>query len=240
MIKNQIINGDCLKEMKLIEDKSVRLVLADLPFGITQNKWDKKLPLDQLWLQYKRIINKNGAIALFGKGIFTAELIMSNSKMYRYKYTWVKNRATGHLNANRMPLQSTEDILVFYKKLPVYHPQKTLNNKPVHKFYTRHSGTNYNPADIQSSGGGSTERFPTDVLYYPVVNKPLHPTEKPVPLLEFLIKTYSDEGDIILDNCSGSGSLAEACINVKRQYICIEKDRYFFEKSIERLKHINH
>lgn len=240
MVKiNKLIHGDCLEAMKQIESKSVRLILCDLPFGMTQNDWDVKLPYESLWKEYKRIIMDNGAIILFAKGLFAAELMLSNSKMYRYKYTWVKNRATGHLNANKMPLQASEDLLVFYKKLPVYNSQKTSGHEPVHKFYTRHSGSNYNNADSCNVGGGSTERYPIDVLYYPVVSNPIHPTEKPVSLLEFLVKTYSNVGEMVLDNCSGSGSLAEACINTGRPYICIEKDTYFYELSLNRIKKLH-
>jgi site-specific DNA-methyltransferase (adenine-specific) len=221
--------------MKSINDKSVRLILCDLPFEMTQNEWDRKIPLEPLWNEYKRIIMDNGAILLFSKGVFTAELILSNKDMYRYKYTWVKNRATGHLNVNRMPMQATEDILVFYKNQPVYNPQKTEGHKPVNNFYTRHTGSNYGKADNCSSGGGSTERYPTDVLFYSVVNKPLHPTEKPVELLEFLIKTYSNEDDLVLDNCSGSGSLAEACMKTNRRFFCIEQDEEIYQKSVIRI-----
>jgi DNA modification methylase len=232
---NKIVLGDCLKEMKTIKDKSVRLILCDLPFGMTQNDWDKKIPLDPLWKEYKRIIMDDGAILLFAKGMFTAELMLSNPDMYRYKYTWVKNRATGHLNANRMPMQATEDILVFYKRQPIYNPQKSQGHKPVNNFYTRHTGSNYGKADNCSSGGGSTERYPTDILFYPVVNNPIHPTEKSVELLEFFIKTYSNENDLVVDNSSGSGSLAEACINTNRNFLCIEKEEEIFQKSVIRI-----
>ena len=132
----EIILGDCLEVMKNIEDKSISLILTDLPFGMTKNEWDKKLSLDKLWEEYKKIIKDNGAILLFAKGVFAAELIMSNKEMYRYSYVWVKNKTTGHLNANRMPMQATEDILVFYKKLPVYNPQKTGGHSPVCLLYT--------------------------------------------------------------------------------------------------------
>jgi DNA modification methylase len=231
----EIILGDCLEVMKNIEDKSISLILTDLPFGMTKNEWDKKLSLDKLWEEYKKIIKDNGAILLFAKGVFAAELIMSNKEMYRYSYVWVKNKTTGHLNANRMPMQATEDILVFYKKLPVYNPQKTGGHSPVHAFYTRKSGSNYNQADKLTKGGGSTERYPSNVLYFNVAKNRKHPTEKPVELLEFLIRTYTNEGDVVLDSCCGSGSLAAACINVNRDFICIEKEEKFYNLSLARI-----
>src|SRR5690606_33568674 len=186
--------------------------------------WDQIIPFDKLWEQYNRIIKDNGAIVLTAVKPFSAMLIMSNPKMYRYDIIWRKNKSTGFLNAKKMPLRQHEEILVFYKKTPTYNPQKTTGHKPANS-YTKHTsdGTNYGKTKTGISGGGQTDRYPTSVLDIKVMNNDdpnkFHPTQKPVELFEWLIKTYTNEGDIVLDNCMGSGTTAVACLNTNRNYI---------------------
>lgn len=248
----KLLHGDCLELMKDIPDESVDMILCDLPYGCTaRNKWDVIIPFDKLWEQYNRIIKNNGAIVLFGSGIFTANLMKSNEKYWRYNLIWQKTTPTGFLNANRMPLRSHEDICVFYKKSPVYNPQKTTGHSPVHS-YTKHTsdGTDYGKTIVGISGGGSTERFPTSVLTFPTDKQKyaLHPTQKPVALLEYLIKTYTNDAPIldtiwsddciatVVDNCMGSGSTGVACVNTNRNFIGIELDDKYFEIAKNRIE----
>ncbi|WP_260981332.1 DNA-methyltransferase [Bacillus pumilus] len=248
---NKLYNEDCLsieenKGMNRIRDKSIDLIVCDLPYGVTnQNKWDQVLPLDKLWKQYKRVIKDNGAIVLTAIKPFSSMLIASNPKMYRYDIIWEKNKSTGFLNAKKMPLRAHEEILVFYKKLPTYNPQKTTGHKPANT-YTKHTsdGTNYGETKSGVSGGGQTDRYPTSVWRIPVMNnddpRKFHPTQKPVELYEKIIKTYSNEGDTVLDNCSGAGTAAIACINTNRNYICFEwnKDNpdQYYGRSLKGIK----
>lgn len=244
---NKIYNENCIGEngMKHIPDKFCNMVLCDLPFGTTQNKWDSVIPFDILWNEYKRIIKDDGVIVLFGQGMFTAEMKISNKKMWRYDLIWKKNKATGHLNAKKMPMRahedieifSHEDIEVFYKKLPTYNPQKTTGHprkvsKAEHKINCK-ATTNYGEHGLTTYD--STERYPLSVLEFPVMNNDdpnkFHPTQKPVELYEYLIKTFTTEGDIVLDNCSGAGTIAIASINTNRNYIGFEMDKDYYEKS---------
>ena len=239
----KLLHGDCLELMKDIPDKSIDLVLCDLPFGTTRNKWDIPINLDNLWEQYLRIIKDNGAIVLFAQTPYDKILATSNIKLLRYEWIWEKTHATGHLNSKKMPLKAHENILVFYKKLPTYNPQKTTGHTPVHS-YTKHTddGTNYGKTKIGISGGGSTERYPRSVLKFSKDTQKisLHPTQKPVALLEYLIKTYTNEGDLVLDNCMGSGSTGVAAINTNRKFIGIEKDDNYFEIARNRIEqHLN-
>ena len=223
--------GDCLELMKDIPDKSIDLILCDLPYGKTKNKEDKPLPFLELWRQYKRIIKDNGAILLFAQGTFYIDLVNSNRKMFRYDLVWNKHLKTGFLNAKRMPLRQHEQIAVFYKKLPTYNPQFT-KGKPLHskgKSYKDKPIKNQNYGEfyaVDDSRAGSTEKYPTSILAFtkPHPSKTKHRTEKPVELLEYLIKTYSNENDLVLDNCMGSGSTGVACVNTKRSFIGIEID----------------
>lgn len=222
--------------MKKIEDKSINLILCDLPYGTTDCKWDNVIPFGPLWEQYNRIITDNGAILLFSQQPFTTDLINSNRKNFRYEIIWEKNRALGFLNAKKMPLRCHEVILVFYKKLPTYNPQMVegkpykskSSNRPTTSIYRQYKqisrdnkGTRY-PRDVIRINGGDGGRY--------------HPTQKSVFLLENLIKTYTNKFDIVLDNCSGSGSTGVACINTGRKFICIEQDDRFVVMSRERIK----
>lgn len=209
--------------------------------GTTKNKWDEIIPLEPLWKEYKRVIKDKGAIVLFAVKPFSAQLIMSNPKMYRYDIIWSKNKSTGFLNAKRMPLRSHEEILVFYKKLPTYHPQKTTGHKPTNS-YTKHTsdGSNYGKTKQGITGGGNTDRYPTSILEIPVMNNDdkdkFHPTQKPVKLLEWLVETYTNENEIVLDTCMGSGTTAVACKNTDRQFIGFELDKEYIHLANKRLK----
>jgi len=237
---NKLIFGDCLERMKDIPDKSIDMILTDLPYGVTaRNKWDVIIDPVKMWQQYHRITKPNAAIILFASQPFTTTLINSNSKEFRYSLVWEKNKSTGFLNAKRMPLRNHEDILVFYKKMPTYNPQKTKGHKPVNSYTKTVQSLNYGKTKDSISGGGSTERYPTSILKFPIINnddpEKFHSTQKPVELLEFLIKSYSKENEIILDNCAGSGSTLIAAINTGRKYIGVESDKYFFDKATERI-----
>ncbi|MFP7265759.1 DNA-methyltransferase [Bacillus altitudinis] len=233
---------DCLEGMKLISDKSIDMILCDLPYGTTKNKWDSIIPLDELWKEYNRIIKDNGAIVLTAQTPFDKVLGMSNLKMLKYEWIWEKTSATGHLNAKRMPMKAHENVLVFYKKLPTYNPIKTKDHvrkvsKSEHKFNSKLS-TNYNKHGFTTYD--STERYPRSVQVFATdkQKEALHPTQKPVALFEYLIKTYSNEGEIVLDNCMGSGTTAVACENLNRQWIGFETESEYIEIANNRLKEL--
>lgn len=224
------------------------MVLCDLPYEVLNKgnknaKWDKMIPLDELWKEYNRIVKDNGAIVLFGQGMFTCQLMMSNPKNWRYNLVWDKRLPGGFLNAKRMPLRSHEDIVVFYKKLPTYNPQME-EGIPLHGMgsaYKTKGRTNncYGEVGVaEDTRSGSTQKFPKSILRFdkPHPSTLLHPTQKPVDLLEYLIKTYTNEGDCVLDNTMGSGSTGVACIRTHRNFIGIEKDEKYFEIASARIK----
>lgn len=230
--------GDCLDVMVGMKDNSVDLVLCDLPYGTTQNKWDTVIPFDLLWEQYMRI--SKGAIVLFAAQPFTSLLISSNLKYFKYDWVWEKTKATGHLNAKKQPLRNKEDILVFYKKQPTYNPQMSEGEPYKNKTGKDISGS----SSMTGSYGKYTNkrnentgfRYPKQILKFNTVQRnTLHPTEKPVALLEYLVKTYTNEGDSVLDNCMGSGSTGVACKNLNRKFIGIEKDELYFSIAKERI-----
>lgn len=236
----RLFQGDCLKEMQSIPDQSVDMILCDLPYGVTaRNKWDTVIPFDKLWNEYNRIIKENGAIVLFGQGMFTADLMHSNPGMWRYNLIWQKTQPTGFLNANRMPLRGHEDICVFYKKQCTYNPQKTSGHprKVSKKEHKRNSKYSTDYGEYEKGSYDSTERYPTSVLTFSkdIQKSALHPTQKPVALLEWLIKTYSNEGDLVLDNCMGSGSTGVACVNTGRRFIGIEIEPEMFSIAKNRI-----
>ena len=230
--------GDCLELMKDIPDKSIDMILCDLPYGTTQNKWDSVIPLEPLWEQYKRIIKDNGVIVLTSQGIFTAKLILSNEKWFKYKWVWEKSKATNFLNAKKQPLRKHEDICVFYNKQPKYNPQMTEGepyDKGIRKNQLTGSYGEFNPVHVKSEG----KRYPTDVVYFKTAEsegKVYHSTQKPVALLEYLIKTYTNEGELVLDSCMGSGSTGVACLNTNRKFIGIELDENYFNIAKERIE----
>ena len=229
---NVVYNEDCLEGMNRIEDKSVDMILCDLPYGTTQNKWDSVIPLDSLWEQYKRIIKDNGAIVLTGSQPFTSLLGASNIKMLKYSWVWKKTSATGHLNAKRMPMKNHEEILVFYQKQPTYNPQNVIDfNKVVKR---GNNGNCY--GDSGKVNFQEKTNYPRSILEFKSVGKTIHPTQKPVDLFEYLIKTYTNEGDTVLDNCMGSGTTAIACMNTNRNYIGFELDKGYYDIILERIK----
>ena len=230
----QIKQGDCLELMKEIPDESIDMILCDLPYGTTKNKWDSVIPLNKLWKQYERIIKDNGAIVLFSQMPFSAELVHSNLKLFKYEWIWQKDNGTGFLNAKKMPLKIHENILVFYKKLPLYNPQMRTGFKPYKCKQGRHS-TNYGAYEQGHITESNGERYPIDIIKFKK-DSGLHPTQKPVELLEYLIKTYTNEGETVLDNCMGSGSTGIACINTNRNFIGYELDEHYFQIAKERLE----
>lgn len=234
---NKVIQGDCLEVMQSIPDKSINMILCDLPYGTTQNKWDSVIDLQKLWAEYERIIKDDGAIVLTSQGIFTAKLILSNEKIFKYKITWIKSKSTNFLNAKKQPLRKHEDICIFYKKQPTYNPQMTEGeayDKGVRKDQFTGSYGDFKPQHVKSNG----ERYPNDIVFYEEQNiddfvyiktaesegTVYHPTQKPIELGRYLIKTFTNPGDTILDNACGSGSFLLSAILENRNFIGIEKN----------------
>ena len=285
MIK--LYNGDCLEVMKEIPSKSVDMILCDLPYQVTKNKWDTIIPMNDyiianneslekdefylkqflkglskkeidkiweenkkegLWSYYNRIIKDNGAILLFGQDIFSAQLINSNLKMYKYKWFWKKDRPSGFLNAKKMPLKDVEEILVFYKKCPIYNPQ-FWEGIPLHGMGTKYKegnlgNNNYGKfashTNPSANREGDTKKYPRQVLEFKRPHPPIFPTQKPVDLCEYLIKTYTNEGDLVLDNCMGSGSTGVACKNLNRRFIGIELNSKTFNLAKDRIEGVDY
>ena len=233
---NKIYNEDCLEGMKKINDKSIDMILCDLPYGTTQNKWDSIIPLDRLWEQYERVIKGDGAIVLTSMQPFTSKLISSNMKLFKYEIIWDKKLSTGFLNAKKQVLRRHENILIFYKKQCTYNPQMTAG-KPYDKGISYDESSNYGkqvPVRLLNETG---DRYPTSIIEFSNADRrnKQHPTQKPTSLFEYLIKTYTNENEIILDNCMGSGTTAIACINTNRNYIGFEKDTTYFEIAKKRI-----
>lgn len=223
---NNVFEGDCLEIMRQLPDNTVDMVLCDLPYGTTQNKWDSVIPLDELWRQYRRIVKDTGAIVLTSQGMFTAELMLSNPKMFRYKWVWEKSKSTNFLNAKKQPLRKHEDVCVFYRKQPVYHPQM-VEGKPYDKGIRKNqlSGSygDFQPVHVHSDG----KRYPTDIVYFKTAEsegKVFHPTQKPVELGRYFVRTYTNPGDVVLDNTSGSGSFLVSALLEGRNFIGMEKN----------------
>lgn len=219
--------GDCLELMKDIPDKSIDMILCDLPYGTTRNKWDSIIPLDKLWKQYERIIKDNGAVVLFSQMPFSAQLVYSNLKLFRYEWIWEKDNGTGFLNAKKMPLKIHENIEIFYKKQPTYNPQMRKGFKPYSQMSGRGSSNYGEQVRVTTINEG--DRYPIDVIEFKRDKTKIHPTQKPVALLEYLIKTYTNENETVLDNCAGSMSTVIASTNTNRNCIAIEKDKNYFE-----------
>ena len=229
----ELWQGDCLELMKDIPDGSIDMILCDLPYGTTACKWDTVIPFEPLWEQYNRIIKENGAILLFGSQPFTTELNHSNLKMFRYEWVWVKNNSTGFQLANKRPLKKHELISVFYRKQPTYNPQGLQIFGKVNRRSS--SGDNWSELNSNSYVQQFTN-YPTQLLEFAYDKDKLHPTQKPVALLEYLIKTYTKEGEIVLDNCMGSGSTGVACINTNRRFIGIELGEDYFDIAKKRIE----
>jgi len=237
---NKIIQGDCLDVMKDIPDKSIDMILCDLPYGTTACKWDTIIPFEPLWEQYKRIIKDNGAIVLTASQPFTSALVMSNPDMFKYELMWEKEKATNFMLLKKQFGRIHENILVFYKNQPTYNPtmipanpdkidKRKRFNDVIKKSGVIQETKLYRPVD-------DGLRYPTSVLYFNRDETALHPTQKPVALFEYLIKTYTNEGDLVLDNCAGSFTTAIASENLKRNWICIEKEAEYCAIGEKRIK----
>ncbi len=223
---NRVFEADCLIKMREIPDESIDMILCDLPYGMTQNGWDSYISLPQLWNEYMRIIKPHGVIALTSAGVFTAKLIISNEAFYKYKWVWEKSKPTNFLNAKKQPLRKHEDICIFYKNQPIYNPQMTQGeayDKGTRKNQLSGSYGDFKPVHVKSDG----ERYPTDIIYCKTAESEgevYHPTQKPIALGRYLIRTYTNPGDIILDNACGSGSFLVAALQEGRNFIGIEKN----------------
>ena len=237
-IVNSIFEGDCIEIMKQFPDNCIDMILCDLPYGTTQNKWDSIIPLDELWHEYKRIIKENGAIVLTSQGLFTAQLMLSNPKQFKYKWVWEKSKPTNFLNAKKQPLRKYEDVCVFYKKQPVYNPQM-VQGEPYDKGFRKNqlSGSygDFQPVHVHSDG----KRYPTDVIYFKTAESEgevIHPTQKPVELGRYFVRTYTNPGALVLDNTFGSGSFLLSALLEGRNFVGIEKNKdvhLFKEKEID-------
>ena len=225
-IINSVIQDDCISVMKKMPDSCVDMILCDLPYGNTQNKWDSVIPLDELWEQYKRVLKIDGAVVLTSLGLFTAQLMLSQPNMFKYRWIWQKSKATNFLNAKKQPLRKFEDICVFYRKQPTYNPQMVEGepyDKGVRKNQLSGSYGDFQPAHVHSNG----MRYPTDVIYFKTAESEgdvWHPTQKPVELGRYLVRTYTNPGDVVLDNTCGSGSFLVSALLEGRNFIGIEKN----------------
>lgn len=237
-MENQVLLGDCLEVMKDIPDGSIDMILCDLPYGTTKCKWDTIIPFEPLWEEYRRVTKKNGAIVLTAAQPFTSVLINSNLKDFRYNWVWEKSKATGYLNAKKMPMKAHEDVCVFYRKMPTYNPQMW-QSTPYNK------GSAHRPTQVYGKQkeilvkNDSGLRYPRTVQYFKTAEsegKVHHPTQKPISLFEYLIRTYTDEGQIVLDSCAGAGTTALAALNSQRNYICIEKEEAYYNVIRERIE----
>lgn len=235
---------DCLEGMKYIDDKSIDMILCDLPYGKTACKWDSIIPLDKLWTQYERIVKDNGAIILTASQPFTTKLIMSNINLFKYEYIWVKSKPTGFINAQNAPLKKHENVLVFSKGTTAnkskrnmkYFPRDLIEvNKPKKSKYNENDILGTRPSRKNDGYIQKYTGYPTSILEFNSEGKTIHPTRKPVKLFEWLIKTYTNEGDLILDNCIGSGTTAVACINTNRNYIGFELNKEYYEVAKNRI-----
>ena len=240
-----LIKGDCLEAMKTIESGSIDAIITDPPYGTTQCKWDLVIDFELMWLELNRIIKPNGAIVLFGSEPFSSALRMSNIKNYKYDWIWEKTQATGHLNAKKQPLRSNELISVFYNKQCIYNPQKTQGHKPmnagVRKLSVQNKTEVYGKATKELPFGGNTDRYPrTNIVFKSDKQKNYkHPTQKPVALMEYLIKTYTNENETVLDFTMGSGTTGVAAKNLNRNFIGIELDEKYFDVAKYRINNLN-
>lgn len=242
-MKYNLINGDCLQLMESIPDNSIDMILCDLPYGITASNWDKPLDYLKLWGHYERLIKSNGVIALFASGQFTYQLIKSNEKLYRYKWIWQKTRRGNFVNANNRPLTAYEEICIFSnattangsKNKMRYYPQGLIPTNKIKKMNNKF-GSIAGARPSHKTVIQNYKNYPCDILQFNSVSKPIHPSEKPIDLLEYLIKTYTTENNIVLDSCMGSGTTGIACLNTKRQFIGMEKDKKYFDLAKDRIE----
>lgn len=245
-VTTKLIQADCFEAFGQVADKSVTAIICDLPYGTTKCPWDSQIDLEKLWLEYKRVLKDNGVVLLFAQTPFDKVLGCSNLEWLKYEWIWEKPQATGHLNAKKMPMKAHENILVFYNKLPKYNPQKTEGHAPVNTYTKKLEVVNktqvYGKETKSTSGGGQTNRYPRSVQVFSSDKQKnkleglLHPTQKPLALLEMLVSTYTDEGDLVLDNATGSGTLNVACVNLNRNSIGIEKDEKYYSIARQRVE----
>jgi site-specific DNA-methyltransferase (adenine-specific) len=244
--EHDLYNADCFDVFPLIPDKSVDAIICDLPYGTTKCKWDSVLDLENLWVEYKRVIKDRGVILLFGQTPFDKVLGCSNLGWLKYEWIWEKTQATGFYNAKKMPMKAHENILVFYNKPPKYNPQKTEGHPPINSYTKKAEVFNktevYGKSIRDVSGGGETDRYPRSVQVFASdkqknkLDGTIHSTQKPLALLKYLVKTYTDEGDIVLDNTMGSGTTNLACLRLGRKSIGIEKEKVEFDKAVKRME----
>ena len=236
--ENQFLCGDCLELLKGVPSDSVDLAIIDLPYGVTKNAWDSMIPMEQLWPLLLAVCKPTAAMVFFSQGMFTSDLMQSNRSIWRYNLIWHKSQPAGFLNARRQPLRVHEDLCVFYRQKPIYHPQKTQGPRKVSSALSkRNSKASTNYGDHRLTDYDSTERFPVSILSFAkdVQHSSLHPTQKPEALLRYLIRTYSNPGDTVLDCCAGSGTTGVAALLEGRHYLLMEKDRDYYQKACERL-----
>lgn len=232
-----LLQGDCLDLMAILPDRSVDLILCDLPYGTTACDWDAVIPFAELWAQYERLAKPNAAIVLTASQPFTSALVMSNPLDFKYAWSWVKTNCTGFANAKKQPLRQFEDVLVFYRRQPTYNPQGvTVLEKP--KMRTKLTGEVMGRTGFRDGYVQTETNYPKNVLHIPS-ERGSHPTQKPVALMEYLIRTYTNPGDVVLDNCMGSGTTGVACINTGRTFWGIEKDPEYFRIASERLQKVD-
>ncbi len=239
--KKEILLGDCLELMKDIPSGSIDMILADLPYGTTKNKWDAVIPFNELWKEYKRITKVNGAIVLFGSQPFTTDLINSNRTNFRYEIIWDKKMVTGFATCKVQPMKCHENILLFYEKKPTYNPQLRDVKKPFGKILDGVKSSNY--GDLVNNGKRGVG-YPKTIIEFPKPNNlskdgNLHPTQKPIGLIEWLVKSYTNENDLVLDNTAGSGTTAIACLNTNRQFIVMEKEEKYYDIIKKRVEDFN-
>lgn len=232
----EIIEGDCLTVLPTLESQSVDLVLVDVPYGSTQNAWDTVIPFQPMWAEIWRVCK--GAAVFTAMQPFSSALVMSQPKFFKHEWVWEKNKATGHLNAKKAPMRAHELVLVFAARGMVYNPQMTDGHEPAHAATRRTYTPNYG-AQRPTEYGGSTQRYPRSVQQFPIINNDSpekeHPTQKPVPLMAYLIETYSNPGDTVLDFCMGSGTTGVACQQTGRSFIGVEQDRAYYDIAARRL-----
>lgn len=237
--KPWLMLGDCLEMMQEIPEGSVDMICADLPYQITRCSWDALIPFAPLWSEYKRVIKRNGAVVLTASQPFTSALVMSNPDWFRYTWIWQKTQARGHLNAYRMPMKKHEDVCVFYQNQPTYNPQIVNKSTDCIRPHSRSGQTeNYGPYNGDQEENRKIpldKKLPDSILLFPNPQRTVHPTQKPVALMEYLIRTYTNEGETVLDNCFGSASTGIACQNTSRKFIGIERDSGYFQIGVDRM-----
>lgn len=236
MSQIELLHGDCLELLKDIPDGSIDMILADLPYGTTACKWDTIIPFDLLWEQYERVIKDNGAIVLTASQPFASSMVMSNPKLFKYEWVWRKSRPSNPFLAKKQPLRYHENVLVFYKKQPTYNPvmKKGEKNHATKGFTSKHNIQN---VQYQWNSNTGDLKYPSSVIDIKSTDSTsnLHPTQKPVPLMEYLIKTYTNAGETVLDNCMGSGTTGVACVNTGRNFIGMELEQEYFDIASKRI-----